>query len=452
MHLHPYRLNKNSFIHIDTKNDLLALLSLLSLTLLGVRWGKFDPTIISNRLYHVTHLMSDDKRKKGKIIHIGLEWLKTPEAAQGRKINIKLSGFESADSIWFVPSSSGTTGNPKFMPISAGIFYDRALSMSEYFTDKPIVMFDAFPKTSNIASLNLFTVFATGGTYVLNRNYNDLVKYNVEHVVGSPQQLMMLIKNIETPDTPKLYQARVAGSALSPSLLKKLLFYFQTVRVSYGSTEAGPTTSKELAAYTEDRCVGLPYKGVVVEVIDEQKRPVAPTVEGIIRIKTPNAIKEYLNAPETTAESFSGEWFYPGDRGYLAEDGSLYITGRIKDQLNINGAKINAHLIDEQIQATEGVLDGFCFTEEEEGIKTLSVLVKAKKGVNVEKMANELAKRILKPYARVVMIPKRLYFVPNVPRNEGGKVLRHKALEAIAGIKPVTINVDTTPKKSGAQK
>ena len=55
----------------------------------------------------------------------------------------------------------------------------------------------------------------------------------------------------------------------------------------------------------------------------------------------------------------------------------------------------------------------------------------------------------MQPYARTVMIPQRLYFVPNVPRNEGGKILRHQAPDAILGIKPININIDTTAKKNG---
>jgi acyl-coenzyme A synthetase/AMP-(fatty) acid ligase len=215
--------------------------------------------------------------------------------------------------------------------------------------------------------------------------------------------------------------------------------------VSYGSTEAGPSTSKELTAYTDDRSVGTCYKGIVVEIVDNDLSLLPNTQEGIIRIKSSNTIEEYLNAPDASLESFSDEWFYPGDRGYFDAEGSLYISGRIKDQLNINGAKINAVLIDEQIQATDGFMDGFCFTQEEEGIMVLSALVTAKSDISIDQTIKEFAKRIIDTHARSAMVPSRIYFVPRVPRNNGGKILRHQGSETVRGLKFINIVTGSNP-------
>lgn len=47
----------------------------------------------------------------------------------------------------------------------------------------------------------------------------------------------------------------------------------------------------------------------------------------------------YHNNPEATAESFSDGWFITGDTAIIDADGNLYLMGRDKDCININGVK-----------------------------------------------------------------------------------------------------------------
>ena len=61
---------------------------------------------------------------------------------------------------------------------------------------------------------------------------------------------------------------------------------------------------------------------------------------GRIHLRSPSVMNGYYNAPESTAEVLSADrWLNTGDLGYRV-DGALYLTGRAKDLLIINGRNI----------------------------------------------------------------------------------------------------------------
>jgi acyl-CoA synthetase (AMP-forming)/AMP-acid ligase II len=84
--------------------------------------------------------------------------------------------------------------------------------------------------------------------------------------------------------------------------------------------------------------------GQRVEVVDPQElRALAPQRIGEIWVQGPNVTGGYHGRPEQTAEAFGarldgtpGTWLRTGDLGFLHE-GRLYLTGRIKDLIIIDG-------------------------------------------------------------------------------------------------------------------
>ena len=61
---------------------------------------------------------------------------------------------------------------------------------------------------------------------------------------------------------------------------------------------------------------------------------------GRVCLKTPSLMTEYFAEPEATAECVLGDgWLDTGDMGYLA-NGDLYLTGRKKDMIIMNGRNI----------------------------------------------------------------------------------------------------------------
>ncbi len=95
----------------------------------------------------------------------------------------------------------------------------------------------------------------------------------------------------------------------------------------YGLTEASPL----LTANPLDR-VKLNSPGPAVPDVTLKIVHADSTGVGEIYAKGPNIMKGYFNNPETTQEVLTPDgWLVTGDRGFLDEDGYLFIKGRSKN-------------------------------------------------------------------------------------------------------------------------
>ncbi len=69
--------------------------------------------------------------------------------------------------------------------------------------------------------------------------------------------------------------------------------------------------------------------GSIGRTVDEVELKV--TEEGELVFRATGAAVGYYKMPEKTAETFVDGWVHTGDKGYVDEDGFIFITGRVKD-------------------------------------------------------------------------------------------------------------------------
>ncbi|PHS70439.1 MAG: hypothetical protein COB22_08095 [Cycloclasticus sp.] len=450
LHLRTKGIGQNSLVSIDMYNDPTATIAtIFALSLNGASWLDHRSTDAKSKENLVISKVLTDKAGKQipeSHLRITREFFTNRPAEYQSAKQLQFPGYVNRDDKFYISSSSGTTGSPKLIPLSSSDFIERSMLLKEYQdSDIPLVLNDRFFKTSNIATLNAITVLGQGGTYAIVKNYQSLYAYGINHVVGSVHHLMGLLENVPVPAEPLIFQVRVVGTALLPQFLEKLLKYFQTVRVSYGSTEAGPLTTRLLTEYSSDRSVGKAYEGVSIEIVDENDKVILDGKEGIVRVMNEGQAIQYLGAAKETETAFKGGWFYPGDRGYLSDDGQLYITGRLKDHLNINGVKINAENIDEIIQSSKGVKEGLCFSEtDQDGVLSLAVAVHLDETTDVAAVVKDIYASMNKKKMRVVEFPTKIYEVDEIPRNSNGKPMRHKLTKVVENITPRNISAKKT--------
>ncbi len=141
---------------------------------------------------------------------------------------------------------------------------------------------------------------------------------------------------------------RSIGAPLSQALAHDILNTLGVpVLNGYGLTETGVLTSVPLAcARTHAVSVGG-STGAELRVVDANDRELPPGGEGEIVVRGPNVTSGYRNDPEATEAAFRGGWFHTGDLGRMDPDGFLYVTGRLKEQINRAGEKIHPGEIDE---------------------------------------------------------------------------------------------------------
>lgn len=118
----------------------------------------------------------------------------------------------------------------------------------------------------------------------------------------------------------------------------------------YGITECAPIVTITLPKRPR-KGVGTPLPGVRLCVIDpETKQILATKQEGEICISGPNVFPGYLgSAPSPFIELEGKRWYRSSDRGFLDEEGNLYLSGRLKRFVKIGGEMISLAGLEEEL-------------------------------------------------------------------------------------------------------
>ncbi len=100
--------------------------------------------------------------------------------------------------------------------------------------------------------------------------------------------------------------------------------------------------------------VGQPIPFCNVRIAGDDDRPLPDNHIGHILISGDNVTKGYFENPAANAAGFVDGWLRTGDLGML-RDGKLYITGRAKEIIFVNGQNYYPHDIESIAQRAEGL-------------------------------------------------------------------------------------------------
>jgi fatty-acyl-CoA synthase len=102
---------------------------------------------------------------------------------------------------------------------------------------------------------------------------------------------------------------------------------------------------------------GLPLPGHRIRIVGEDGRELPEREIGEITLAGPSVMVGYYKEPALTKEALSGEWLRTGDLGYLA-DGELFVCGRAKDVIIVNGRKYHPQDLEWGVDDVAGVRRG----------------------------------------------------------------------------------------------
>lgn len=121
---------------------------------------------------------------------------------------------------------------------------------------------------------------------------------------------------------------------------------------------------------------GSGFKDHELRIFDEDLNTLPERTVGQIVVKGPSVMKGYFEDEPATTAALKDGWLLTGDLGYLA-DNQLYICGRLKDLIIINGRNYYPSDIENAANTVEGVRNGgtaaFSITDSEQG-RELAVL------------------------------------------------------------------------------
>jgi acyl-CoA synthetase (AMP-forming)/AMP-acid ligase II len=335
--------------------------------------------------------------------------------------------------------SSGTTGRPKGVLLSQRALVNHIANLAPPF---PFAEGDA-----NLVAMPLFHVGGIGYSFfgimagvptILTREPEaatliGAVNAGATHAFFVPPVIARFLDAGETA-TGAISGLRylVYGAAPMPiPLLQRALAAWPDMNFVqvYGQTElCGAITALGAAEHRDSSrqdlllSVGKAAPGNDIQIVDPETDELLPNGEaGEIWVRSNQRMSGYLNRPEATAETITADgWLRTGDIGRLDADGYLYIEDRLKDMIitggeNVYGPEVESVLIDHPAIADAAVI-GVPDDQWGESVKAIVVTTtKIEPGDIIE-----FCRRHLAGYK----CPRTVDFVPSLPRNASGKILK----------------------------
>ncbi|MEV8378875.1 amino acid adenylation domain-containing protein [Kribbella sp. NPDC056861] len=125
----------------------------------------------------------------------------------------------------------------------------------------------------------------------------------------------------------------------------------------YGITEATVHVTHHRVRPAEPASIGRPLPGVGVEVLDAHGNQLPAGVVGELVVSGTGIARGYRNRPELTAERFPEGRYRSGDLGRYLPDGTLEFHGRIDDQVQVRGFRVELGEIESVLSRHPGVDD-----------------------------------------------------------------------------------------------
>jgi len=183
------------------------------------------------------------------------------------------------------------------------------------------------------------------------------------------------------------------------------------------------------ANHFEHVSCGPCFPGHEVSVKDGEGRDLEEGLEGEICLRGPSVTPGYFQNHEATAQTFRGGWLHTGDLGYLL-GGEVYVTGRIKDLIILNGRNLHPQSIEWIAAQIEGVRKGnvVAFSRPGGDSEELVIVLESRAAATPEKKA-ELAQQVRRQVQREMGVTAAdvvIVAAGMLPKTSSGKLQRRK--------------------------
>jgi long-chain acyl-CoA synthetase len=227
----------------------------------------------------------------------------------------------------------------------------------------------------------------------------------------------------------------IHGAAPCPPDVKRrmLEWWGPIIWESYGASEVQGCIASPAEWLERPGTVGRPIAGSKLKIVDEQGRELGPREIGSIYLTSHTGDRfEYLGDAAKTAACRRGEFVTVGDRGYVDEEGYLFLVGRdseliISSGMNIYPAEIEQVLLGHPAVtdcAVVGAPHALCGQVPEAHVQLAP-------GVRAGAQLTDELLRFLAEQVSPMKLPRRIEYASALPRDPNGKLLRrHLQCEA----------------------
>jgi long-chain acyl-CoA synthetase len=328
--------------------------------------------------------------------------------------------------------TSGTTGRPKGAMLSHGNLLHNVescrLVLHTVAEDRMAVLLPMFH--SFMLTVGVFLPLIVGASIVLIRSLHpprnvlqEIIQRQASVLPAIPQFFRSMV-SVPAGITLPLRMCISGAAPLPVQVLKEFSEKFSFPLIEgYGLSEASPVVTKNpLNGVRKAGSIGLPIPHVEVTIQNDSGQVLPPGEVGELCVRGGNVMMGYWNQPAETAKVMRGDWLLTGDIGYKDSDGYIYITDRKKDMLLVNGINVYPREVEEIIYQFPGVKEASVIgiPDSRKGEQPLAFVSVAEGATVDEKGLQQFIRSKLADYK----VPRKVVFVPALPRNATGKVLK----------------------------
>ena len=371
-----------------------------------------------------------------------IEITPSPDHAGIFTIDIGISGggnevvFAQPGDTAIIMQTSGTTSLPKIVPLtqkqickSVGVLCSQ-LKHSD--RDKSLHIVPHFHLLGIIGTL--LAPLSSGGTVICTRDFiapdfftllkNELPTF---YCAGPAHHQAILHELKKVPPSElknnSLRYIRSVSAPLPAHVRQELETLLGAPLIeNYAMTES-PNITINMSG--KEGSVGIPIIESLV-IMDEDGARLGTFENGEVVIRGEVVFSGYEDDPDENASAFINGWFRTGDRGYLDDEGYLYLTGRKKEIINKGGEKISPAEIDQVLLTHPAVKQAMAFRVSDRvlGEDIAAMVVVEDHPIREEDLRRYLLDRLI-PFK----VPKRIYCVDEIPKGPTGKLLRYVATD-----------------------
>jgi acyl-CoA synthetase (AMP-forming)/AMP-acid ligase II len=364
-------------------------------------------------------------------------------ASAADPVDLGLTDFDE-DAIAVLLMTSGTTAAPKSAVLRHRHLTAYILGSVEFASAEPgDATIVSVPPYHIAAVANLLSNMYAGrrifylDAFTATEWLNHVRAQSITQAMVVPTMLVRIVEELQQRSEaapPSLRSISYGGAKISPHVLARALELFSETGFvnAYGLTETassiavlGPDDHREAMASTDPAVrarlgsVGRALPAVEIQVLDDDGNIAAANEVGDIVVRGEQVAGEYLEAGSGLDE---GGWFRTRDRGYIDDEGYIFVQGRADDTIIRGGENIAPSEIEAVLGEHESVNDcAVAGVPDEEWGQRIAAFVVLEPGAEPDVAG---LRDFIRARLRSSKTPDEIMFLDELPTTPTGKILR----------------------------
>ncbi len=352
----------------------------------------------------------------------------------------------SADDLFTIGYTSGTTGRPKGAMLTHGnVFASVAQTATIHVRHDGDRIYSALPFPHVYGNVVMNGCLLTGAWLHAPLRFDPaaalaaIASERITLFEGVPTMYYQMLASPAAAgaDLSSLTRCTVGGQTMPRAKIDAAAERFDCPMLElWGMTEvAGPATSHSPYWPARHGSIGLALPGIDVRIATADGTEAVNGAAGELMVRGSMVCSGYWRNEAATAAALADGWLATGDVAYQEADGYLFIVDRKKDMILTAGYNVYPAELEQVIamhpQVAMVAVAGF--PDEEKGEIAKAFVVRQGSGDVDDAALIAFCRRHLAAYK----VPRAVYFVDDLPKTGTGKIMR-RALADLAVRSPET--------------